>query len=117
MKAIYATTYYGLAEQLFGTGVGSLYLLKCRAVNTSTSPTIFSRGNFLQSIPSCTISDVRYVTVFNGSGSTMSTTDSSGYCLYMWDGDGVNGSFRLLNRIAIPGSSTRYLLALVVRIS
>ena len=117
MKAIYATTYYGLAEQLFGTGVGSLYLLKFKAVNTSTSHAIFSRGNFLQSIPSCTISDVRYVTVFNGSGSTISTTDSSGYCLYMWDGDGVNGVFRLLNSIAIPRSSTRYLLALVVRIS
>ena len=122
MKAIYATTYYattyyGLAEQIFGEGVGSLYLLKFRAVNTSTSYAIFSRGNFLQSIQSCTISDVRYVTVFNESGSTTSTTGSSGYCLYMYDGDGVNGVFRLLNRIAIPGSSTRYLLALVVRIS
>ena len=117
MKAIYATTYYGLAEQLFGEGVGSLYLLKFKARNTSTSHAILSRGNFLQSIPSCTISNVCNVTVFNGLGSTNSTTPSSDYCLCMWDGDGVNGVFRLLNRIEIPGSSTRYLLALVVRIS
>lgn len=119
MKAIYATTYYGLAEQLFGTGVGSLYLLKFKAVNTSkdNSFAIYSRGNLLNSIPSCKISNICNVTVFNGSGSTISTTDSSGYCLYMYDGDGVNGSFRLLNRIAIPSNSTRYFLALVVRVS
>lgn len=119
MKAIYATTYYGLAEQLFGTGVGSLYLLKFKAVNTSkdNSFAIYSRGNLLNSISSCKISNICNVTVFNGSGSTISTTDSSGYCLYMYDGDGVNGAFRLLNRIAIPSNSTRYFLALVVRVS
>ena len=122
MKAIYATTYYGLAEQLYGTGVGSLYLIKFKAENTSRAiGAIYSRGEILESKLSCTISDVRNVTVFNGSGSTNSTTPSSGYCLCMWDGDdisgGVNGVFRLLNSIAIPESSTRYLLALVVRVS
>lgn len=123
MKAIYATTYYGLAEQLYGTGVGSLYLIKFTAVNTSkTGYVTYSRGEILKSKPSlCTISNVCNVTVFNGSGSTNSTTPSSGYCLCMWDGDGisdgVNGVFRLLNRIAIPESSTRYFLALVVRVS
>ena len=122
MKAIYATTYYGLAEQIFGEGVGSLYLIKFKAVNTSrTIGAIYSRGEILKSKSSCTISNVCNVTVFNGSGSTNSTTPSSGYCLCMWDGDdisgGVNGVFRLFNSIAIPESSTRYLLALVVRIS
>lgn len=118
MKAIYATTYYGLAEQLYGTSVGSLYLIKFRAVNSSKGYVTYSRGQILHSKPSlCTISNVCNVTVFNGSGSTSSTTPSSGYCLCMWDGDGVNGSFRLLNRIAIPESSTRYFLALVVRVS
>ena len=118
MKAIYATTYYGLAEQIFGEGVGSLYLIKFKAVNTSrTMVAIYSRGEILQSTSSCTISDVCNVTVFNVSGSTNSTTPSSGYCLCMWDGKGVNGVFCLLNSIAIPESSTRYFLALVVRVS
>lgn len=122
MKAIYATTYYGLAEQLYGTGVGSLYLIKFQAMNTSkTGYSIYSRGEILTSKSSCTISNVCNVTVFNGAGSTNSTTPSSGYCLCMWDGDaisnGVNGVFRLLNSIAIPALSTRYLLALVVRVS
>ena len=135
MKAIYATTYYGttyygttyygLAEQLYGTGVGSLYLIKFKAVNTSETDFVtYSRGEILKSKTSlCTISAACNVTVFNGSGSTTSTTSttSSGYCLYMYDGDyiydGVNGAFRLLNRIAIPASSTRYFLALVVRVS
>lgn len=132
MKAIYATTYYGttyygttyygLSEQLYGTRVGSLYLIKFKAVNTSKGYVTYSRGEILKSKPSlCTISNVCNVTVFNGSGSTNSTTPSSGYCLCMWDGDdisdGVNGVFRLLNRIAIPASSTRYFLALVVRVS
>lgn len=118
----YATTYYGLAEQLYGTGVGSLYLIKFKAVNTSKTDFVtYSRGEILKSKSSCTISATCNVTVFNGSGSTNSTTSSSGYCLYMYDGDyisdGVNGAFRLLNRIAIPASSTRYFLALVVRVS
>ena len=127
MKAIYATTYYGtmyygLAEQLYGTGVGSLYLIKFKAVNTSEKDLVtYSRGEILKSKTSCKISAACNVTVFNGSGSTTSTTSSSGYCLYMYDGDyisdGVNGAFRLLNRIAIPASSTRYFLALVVRVS
>ena len=122
MKAIYATTYYGLAEQLFGESVGSLYLIKFKAVDTSrTIGAIYSRGEILKDKSSCTISNVCNVTVFNGSGSTSSTTPSSDYCLCMCDGDdisgGVNGAFRLLNRIAIPASSTRYFLALVVRVS
>ena len=121
MKAIYATTYYGLAEQIFGEGVGSLYLISFKAVNSSTSYFVCSRGAILESSTSCTISDVRYVTVFNVSGYTTSVTTDSGFCLSMYGrdtiSDGVNGVFRLLNRIAIPGSSTRYLLALVVRIS
>lgn len=124
MKAIYATMYYGLAEQLYGTGVGSLYLIKFKAVSGSNGFSVYSRGEILKSTSSCTISDVYHVTVFNGSGSTLSTTPSSGYCLSMYDGNrisddvnGVNGVFRLLNRIALPASSTRYFLALVVRVS
>lgn len=117
MKAIYATMYYGLAEQLFGTGVGALYLVKFKAVNRLKGNATYSRGDVLQSIQSCTISDIRNVTVFNVYGSTTSTTPSSDYCLCMCDGDGVNGAYRLLNSIAIPASSTRYFLALVVRVS
>ena len=127
MKAIYATTYYGttyygLAEQLYGTGVGSLYLIKFKAENSSTSYATYRRGEILQSKQSlCTISNVCNATMFNGPDSTTSTAPSSGHCLYMYYGDvisdGVNGVFRLLNGIAIPASSTRYFLALVVRVS
>lgn len=128
MKAIYATTYYGttyygLAEQLYGTGVGSLYLIKFKAENTSeTRYATYRRGEILESkLSLCTISNVCNATMFNGPDSTTSTAPSSGHCLYMYDGDriydGVNGVFRLLNDIALPASSTRYFLALVVRIS
>lgn len=128
MKAIYATTYYGLAEQLYGKSVGSLYLIKFKAVTNSRGYVTYRRGEILKSksssSSSCTISNVCNVTVFNGSGSTSSTTPSSAYCLCVCDGDdisdgvsGVNGSFSLLNQIVIPASSTRYFIALVVRVS
>lgn len=123
ITSAYIDTIYGLDEQLYGSGVGSLYLIYFKAVTNSTSSyyTSYSRGSLLQSGTTCTISDVADVTVYNTSGQTSSTPSSYGQCLTMYTGStissGANGVFRLLNRISLPSSSTRYFLALVVRVA
>lgn len=111
-----------LSNILSSSVTGSLYLIYFQAVSKKTSGwDSYERGSILQSTSTCTISGVSEVTVSNVSGSSTSVTPSSGYCLTMCSNstisNGANGVFRLLNRVSIPASSTRYCLALVVRIA